>query len=95
MILKPCRQDNLFIDLEMECLSIRSAILKTQQNCQAYSTLPLDPVIASTHLYVTLNSNTTCGNNTNVLQVYDTKDLTNPKLIHSRTLTQKALVLYR
>ena len=48
-----------------------------------------DPVIAnSTHSYVTLNSNTTCGNNTNVLQVYDTKDLSNPKLIHSRTLTQ-------
>ncbi|SHM57701.1 LVIVD repeat-containing protein [Flavobacterium xanthum] len=48
-----------------------------------------DPVIAnSTHSYVTLNSNTTCGNNINVLQVYDTKDLTNPKLIHSRTLTQ-------
>ena len=34
------------------------------------------------------NSNTTCGNNTNVLQVYDTKDLRNPKLIHSRTLSQ-------
>jgi hypothetical protein len=62
---------------------------ENQQNCQAYSTLPRDPVIAnSTHSYVTLNSNTTCGNNTNVLQVYDTKDLTNPKLIHSRTLTQ-------
>jgi hypothetical protein len=48
-----------------------------------------DPVIAnSTHSYVTLHSNTTCGNNTNVLQVYETKDLTNPKLIHSRTLSQ-------
>jgi hypothetical protein len=48
-----------------------------------------DPVIAnSTHSYVTLNSNATCGNNTNVLQVYDTRDLSNPKLIHSRTLTQ-------
>lgn len=48
-----------------------------------------DPVIAnSTHSYVTLNSNATCGNNTNVLQVYDTRDLTNPKLIHSRTLSQ-------
>lgn len=47
-----------------------------------------DPVIANdTHSFVTLNSNTFCGNNINVLQVYDTKDLTNPKLIHSRTLT--------
>ncbi|SHG03310.1 hypothetical protein SAMN05444372_1022 [Flavobacterium micromati] len=48
-----------------------------------------DPVIANTtHSYVTLSSNATCGNNINVLQVYDTKDLTKPKLIHSRTLTQ-------
>lgn len=47
-----------------------------------------DPVIANdTHSFVTLNSNTFCGNNINVLQVYDTKDLANPKLIHSRTLT--------
>lgn len=47
-----------------------------------------DPVIANdTHSFVTLNSNTFCGNNINVLQVYDTKDLKNPKLIHSRTLT--------
>ncbi|PXY42516.1 hypothetical protein DMB65_00365 [Flavobacterium cheongpyeongense] len=46
-----------------------------------------DPVIANnTHSFVTLNSNTFCGNNINVLQVYDTKDLKNPKLIHSRTL---------
>jgi hypothetical protein len=48
-----------------------------------------DPVIAnSTHSFVTLNSNTRCGNNINVLQIYDTKDLTAPKLIHSRTLSQ-------
>ncbi|GGF12751.1 hypothetical protein [Flavobacterium limi] len=47
-----------------------------------------DPVIANdTHSFVTLNSNTFCGNNINVLQVYDSKDLKNPKLIHSRTLT--------
>lgn len=46
-----------------------------------------DPVIANdTHSFVTLNSNTFCGNNINVLQVYDTQDLTKPKLIHSRTL---------
>jgi hypothetical protein len=43
LILKPCFHNAAIIcllDLEMECLSIRSAILKTQQNCQAYSTLP-------------------------------------------------------
>lgn len=55
-----------------------------------------DPVIAnSTHSFVTLNSNVTCGNNINVLQVYDTKDLTKPMLVHSRTLTQpKGLGFY-
>ncbi|WP_159430920.1 hypothetical protein [Flavobacterium segetis] len=47
------------------------------------------PVIAnSTHSFVSLNSNVTCGNNINVLQVYDTKDLTKPILVRSRTLTQ-------
>jgi hypothetical protein len=46
-----------------------------------------DPVIANdSYSFVTLNSNTFCGNNINVLQVYETKDLTHPKLIHSRTL---------
>ncbi len=56
-----------------------------------------DPVIAnSTHSYVTLNSNATCGNNTNVLQVYDTKDLIRPKLIHSRILMQpKGISFYQ
>lgn len=47
-----------------------------------------DPVIAnSTHSFVTLHSNTNCGNSINVLQVYDTKDPSKPKLIHSRNLS--------
>lgn len=46
-----------------------------------------DPVISNgAYSFVTLNSNTTCGNNINVLQVYDTKDPTKPNLIHSRNL---------
>ena len=55
-----------------------------------------DPVIAnSTHAFVTLNSNALCGNNVNVLQVYDTKNLSNPKLIHSRNLIQpKGITLF-
>lgn len=55
-----------------------------------------DPVVANgTHAFVTLHSNTNCGNNLNVLQVYDTADLTNPMLIHSRNLTYpKGLGLY-
>ena len=55
-----------------------------------------DPVVANdTHAFVTLHSNTSCGNNTNVLQVYDTSNLLSPTLIHSRNLTEpKGLGLY-
>lgn len=55
-----------------------------------------DPVIANaTHSFVTLNSNATCGNNTNVLQVYNTENLANPLLVHSRNLVApKGIALY-
>ncbi len=55
-----------------------------------------DPVVANdTHAYVTLHSNNTCGNNNNVLEVYDTANLNEPVLIHTRTLTRpKGLGLY-
>ncbi|MFV8323013.1 hypothetical protein [Flavobacterium sp. LB3P21] len=82
--------DNLFIGSRngMFIYSISNPENPTKLSSVQHFTA-CDPVIAnSTHSYVTLNSNTTCGNNTNVLQVYDTKDLTNPKLIHSRTLMQ-------
>lgn len=82
--------DNLFIGSRngMFIYSISNPENPTKLSSVQHFTA-CDPVIAnSTHSYVTLNSNTTCGNNTNVLQVYDTKDLSNPKLIHSRTLTQ-------
>ena len=82
--------DNLFIGSRngMFIYSITNPENPTKLSSVQHFTA-CDPVIAnSTHSYVTLNSNTTCGNNINVLQVYDTKDLTNPKLIHSRTLTQ-------
>ena len=82
--------DNLFIGSRngMFIYSIANPENPTKLSSVQHFTA-CDPVIAnSTHSYVTLNSNTTCGNNTNVLQVYDTKDLTKPKLIHSRTLTQ-------
>ena len=82
--------DNLFIGSRngMFIYSISNPENPTKLSSVQHFTA-CDSVIAnSTHSYVTLNSNTTCGNNTNVLQVYDTKDLTNPKLIHSRTLTQ-------
>ena len=55
-----------------------------------------DPVVANaTHSFVTLNSNRTCGNNTNVLQVYNTENLSDPFLVHSRNLVApKGLALY-
>ncbi len=54
-----------------------------------------DPVVANTtHAFVTLHSNTTCGNNLNVLQVYDIGDLKYPVKIHERNLTEpKGLAL--
>lgn len=55
-----------------------------------------DPVVANeTHSFVTLHSNTLCGNNTNALMVYDTSDPNSPQLIHSRNLVApKGLGLY-
>ena len=47
-----------------------------------------DPVIAnSTHAFVTLHTNTICGNDTNVLEIYDVSEVLNPVLISSRNLT--------
>jgi hypothetical protein len=55
-----------------------------------------DPVIANgTHAFVTLHSNNNCGNNINVLQVYEIADQNNPLLIHQRNLTNpKGIGLY-
>lgn len=47
-----------------------------------------DPVVANqTHAFVTLHSNTNCGNNLNTLMVYDIADPKNPVLIHQRNLS--------
>lgn len=55
-----------------------------------------DPVVANdTHSFVTLHNNTSCGGNINVLQIYNTTDLTNPILVHQRNLTfPRGLGLY-
>jgi hypothetical protein len=55
-----------------------------------------DPVISNGNTtFVTLHSNTNCGNNLNVLQVYDTSNPVVPQLIHSRNLTlPKGIGLY-
>lgn len=55
-----------------------------------------DPVVANeSHAYVTLHSNTGCGNNLNTLMVYDIANVQNPILIHQRNLTYpRGLALY-
>lgn len=55
-----------------------------------------DPVIANDSMaYVTLHSNTNCGNNINVLEIYDVTTLTNPQLVSRRNLASpKGLGLY-
>jgi hypothetical protein len=48
-----------------------------------------DPVVANdTHAFVTLHTNIGCGNNINVLEIYDVTEVTNPVLVSSRNLTQ-------
>ena len=48
-----------------------------------------DPVVANaTHAFVTLHSNIGCGTDTNVLEIYDVTDVTDPVLISSRNLTR-------
>ncbi|MEX2349441.1 MAG: hypothetical protein WD554_01040 [Flavobacteriaceae bacterium] len=55
-----------------------------------------DPVIANeTHAFVTLHSNTLCGNDINLLEIYDITNIVEPVLISSRNLTQpKGLALF-
>lgn len=55
-----------------------------------------DPVVANDQFaYVTLHSNTSCGNNLNTLMVYDINDVKNPQLIHQRNLTYpRGLAIY-
>jgi len=55
-----------------------------------------DPVVANgTHSFVTLHSNTFCGNMVNVLNIYNTTDPSNPVLVYTEELTYpKGLGLY-
>ncbi len=55
-----------------------------------------DPVVANeTHAYVTLHSNIGCGNNINLLEIYDVNKVTEPILVSSRNLINpKGLGLY-
>jgi len=52
-------------------------------------------VANDTHAYVTLRSETFCGNDINVLEVYDVTDVRNPVLLNSRNLSfPRGLGLY-
>ncbi len=55
-----------------------------------------DPVIANdTHAFVTLHSETFCGNDINVLEIYDVSKITEPVLLNRRNLTfPRGLGLY-
>ncbi|HEX9981131.1 MAG TPA: hypothetical protein VGB50_11265 [Flavobacterium sp.] len=55
-----------------------------------------DPVVANeTHSFVTLYSNNACGNDNNLLEIYDTSNPTNPVLVHQQNLiSPKGLGLY-
>lgn len=55
-----------------------------------------DPVVSDgTTAYVTLHSNTWCGNNLNALMIYDISDPANPVTLNGRALVQpKGLGLY-
>lgn len=55
-----------------------------------------DPVVANaTHSFVTLHSLSSCGGDLNVLQVYETTNLSAPTMIHQRNLVHpKGLGLY-
>lgn len=55
-----------------------------------------DPVVANdTHAYVSLHSTPVCGNDLNVLEIYDVSNVTEPVLLNSRNLTfPKGLGLY-
>lgn len=55
-----------------------------------------DPVIANDSVaYVTLHSNTLCGNNINVLEMYDIRDQRNPRLLSRQEMAHpKGLGFY-
>lgn len=55
-----------------------------------------DPVVANDSLaFVTLHSNTNCGNGVNLLEIYDVTNVTQPQLITSKQLAMpKGLGLY-
>lgn len=63
---------------------------------QAQHFTACDPVVANdTHSFVTLHSNTVCGNNLNALMVYNTSNPNAPQLIHTKNLVSpKGLGLY-
>ena len=55
-----------------------------------------DPVVTDgNYAYVTLHSNSNCGNNINSLEIYNVEDIENPILIESRNMIQpKGLGIY-
>lgn len=89
--------NNLFIGSQngMFIYSLNNPEVPVQESAVSHFT-SCDPVITDGEFaYVSLHSNAICGNNINVLEVYNVSDLQNPILVHSRNMIHpKGLGLY-
>lgn len=83
-------ESNLFIGSQsgMYIYNIDNPEVPTQQSEINHFTA-CDPVVTDgNYAYVTLHSDSTCGNNINSLEIYKVEDIQNPILIESRTMVQ-------
>jgi len=88
---------NLFIGSEsgMFIFSLENPETPIQESMVQHFTA-CDPVVTDGEFaYVTLHSESTCGNNVNMLEVYNVTDIQNPVLLHQRNMIgPKGLGLY-
>lgn len=90
-------KDNLYIGSRngMFIYSLENPELPQELSSVSHFTA-CDPVVANDSIaFVTLHSNVSCGNNINVLEIYDVSNITQPILLNSRNLfSPKGLGLY-
>ncbi len=90
-------ENNLFIGSQdgMFIYSLNNPEVPLQESSISHFT-SCDPVVTDgTYAYVTLHSNSDCGNDINLLEIYDVTDVQNPILKHERTMINpKGLGLY-
>ncbi len=89
--------NNLFIGSEsgMFIFSLENPEVPVQESSIEHFTA-CDPVVTDGEFaYVTLHSESTCGNNINMLEVYNVTDIQSPILLHQRNMiSPKGLGLY-